>query len=193
MLHKLAYVFLLSSVMVACSSRPTGPSTPPPETVANIVAWDISGRIGIRTQDDALSGNFNWHKDPASYDLNISGPFGQGATSLVKNSEDVIALSYDNKTVVGESAKQLLQEELGWEFPVEQVAYWVRGLPSPNSPAIIIPTDDNTSNTLQIDQDGWLIEYKNHMTVESLELPQKIQISKPPYKVNLIINHWTIQ
>ena len=193
MLFRVLFLVFTSCLLIACSSQPSGPSIPPPTSVSHIIAWDISGRIGIRTQDDALSGNFNWQRNADTFDLNISGPFGQGATSLVKEKDALVTLSYDDKTVIGESAKQLLADELGWAFPVEQVAYWVRGLPSPNSAAVIIPAEDNLEQIHQLDQDGWLVEYKSYTKVSELELPQRIQISKAPYRVNLIINHWTIQ
>lgn len=185
-------VIAFTALISACSTRPTGPITPPPENVQAISKWETSGRVGIRTQNDAVSGNFSWQKAPDTFELNIVGPFGQGATKLDQSVDGAVTLSYEDTVVKGNDPATLLQQELGWEFPVQQVTYWIRGLASPNSSATITKNADSQLPN-QIEQDGWLITYSNFTKVDSLSLPQKMQVSNPPFKVNLIINQWTIQ
>ncbi|MFD1239279.1 lipoprotein insertase outer membrane protein LolB, partial [Latilactobacillus sakei subsp. carnosus] len=100
---------------------PTTPKAPTPETVDAIQSWQTEGRVGIRTENDAISGNFYWDYGPDQYELNIYGPFGQGATRLQGTPNKVAQLTYDDKTVVGKNAEDLLFDELGWQFPVNQV------------------------------------------------------------------------
>ncbi|BFM49417.1 lipoprotein insertase outer membrane protein LolB [Marinomonas sp. THO17] len=192
MMHRVTSLIILALVLAACSSQPRGPVTPPPESALAISQWETSGRVGIRTPDDAISGNFTWQHTPETYTLNIVGPFGQGATKLSKDVSQQITLSYEDKTLVGKDARQLLYQELGWDFPVEQVNYWIRGLASPNTKATVVLEDDSLRPT-SIKQDGWLVNYRRYTQVDGLDLPQRIQVSKPPFKVNLIINQWTIQ
>ena len=182
----------LTALISACSTQPTGPITPPPTSVGAISKWETSGRVGIRTPKDAVSGNFNWQKDPTTFALNIVGPFGQGATKLDKSQDGVVTLAYDDTVITGNDPAILLQQELGWEFPVEQVSYWIRGLADPRS-AARITKDTDSKLPSQIEQDGWLVTYNSFTTIDGLSLPQKMQVSNPPFKVNLIINQWTIQ
>ena len=190
--YRVLSVLALTAIISACSSRPTGPITPPPESVDAISKWETSGRVGIRTQNDAVSGNFNWQKDPNTFALSIVGPFGQGATYMNQTSNGVVTLEYEDKVVTGNNPAILLQQELGWAFPVEQVTYWMRGLAYPNS-ASKITKDPESQLPNTIEQDGWKITYSNFTKVEGLSLPQKMQVSNPPFRVNLIINQWTIQ
>lgn len=187
---RFSLLLLISLIITACSNQPSN-TTPPPASVSAITHWDISGRIGIRTQDDAVSGNFSWQNTPSNFSLNIVGPFGQGATSLSGTNHQLVTLTYEDKVVSSTDASSLLEEELGWEFPVEQAVYWIRGLASPNSLATTSLDDSGKVNL--IEQDGWKIEYRSHTEVGQLSLPQRIQISKPPFRVSLIINQWTIQ
>lgn len=190
--YRLLSLFALTIIISACSSRPTGPVIPPPDSVSAISKWETSGRVGIRTKEDAVSGNFNWQKNPNTFALSIVGPFGQGATKLDQNQDGIVTLAYEDTVVTGNNPAALLQQELGWEFPVEQVTYWIRGLAAPNSPSRI--SQDPISklpNTIQ--QDGWLITYNNFTKIDGLSLPQRMQVSNPPFRVNLIINQWTIQ
>jgi outer membrane lipoprotein LolB len=182
---------LCAAILTGCSRAPTH-QIPPPLTVADITQWETVGRVGIRTQDDALSGNFSWRQGDNLLDLSIIGPFGQGATSLRQTQTGEIELKYDNITVQGPSADQLLLHHFGWQFPVSQVAYWIRGLPAPSSSATVLPRFDSPLPQ-SIQQDGWIVEYKQFSDVRGLQLPSKLEASNPPYRVNLIINQWTIQ
>ncbi|NLQ19026.1 outer membrane lipoprotein LolB [Marinomonas sp. M1K-6] len=192
MTYRSLCILAFTALLSACSSKPTGPITPPPASIDAISKWETSGRVGIRTQNDALSGNFNWQKDPTTFSLNIVGPFGQGATKLNKTPDGMVSLAYEDTVVTGRNPATLLQQELGWEFPVKQVTYWIRGLADPSSYARITKTADSHLPAT-IEQDGWLITYHNFTKVDGLSLPQKMQVSNPPFRVNLIINQWTIQ
>jgi outer membrane lipoprotein LolB len=192
MTYRTLYILAFTALVSACSTRPTGPITPPPESVSAISKWETSGRVGIRTQNDAVSGNFNWQKDAKTFDLSIVGPFGQGATNLNQSANGKVTLSYEDKVITGNDPATLLQKELGWEFPVKQVTYWIRGLAAPTSAAKITKDSDDQLPD-KIEQDGWLITYSNFTKVDGLSLPQKMQVSNPPFRVNLIINQWIIQ
>ncbi|WP_421849051.1 lipoprotein insertase outer membrane protein LolB [Marinomonas sp.] len=192
MTYRTLCILAFTALISACSTRPTGPITPPPESVSAISKWETSGRVGIRTQNDAVSGNFNWQKDAKTFDLSIVGPFGQGATNLNQATDGKVTLSYEDKVITGNDPATLLQQELGWEFPVKQVTYWIRGLASPDSAARVSKNPDSQLPN-KIEQDGWLIIYSNFTKIDGLSLPQKMQVSNPPFRVNLIINQWTIQ
>ncbi len=199
MTYRALFISAIVLILSACSSKPSGPTTPPPTSIDAIQKWETSGRVGIRTSDDAISGNFNWQTDPNSFALKIVGPFGQGATKLDQTNDGVVTLAYKDTEIKGDNAATLLHQELGWEFPVEQVTYWIRGLVAP-SDSTTVPTskaqitlDPETELPETIKQDGWLVTYSSFTEVDGLLLPRKMQVSNPPFKVNLIINQWTIQ
>ncbi|MBJ7538286.1 lipoprotein insertase outer membrane protein LolB [Marinomonas transparens] len=191
MIYRFLSTLALVLLLAACSSNQTGPTTPPPQSIAAISTWETSGRVGIRTQEDAVSGNFTWQKSPTGFSLDIIGPFGQGATKLKSTTDGQVTLAYKDTEITGPNAAILLQQELGWVFPVDQVSYWIRGLAYPQTPSRMTKNSDNLPN--KIEQDGWLVTYKNFTKVDGLSLPQKMQVSNPPFRVNLIINQWTIQ
>lgn len=189
---KTVALVLSTLLFLGCSSAPQKDLTPPPASVDKITRWETSGRVGIRTEQDAVSGNFSWSGGEDTLDLSIIGPFGQGATQLKRLNSGLIQLKYDDVTDQGTSANALLNTHFGWQFPVEQVAYWSRGLAAPSSTAEILYQADS-SLPQEITQDGWTITYKDFSTVDGLKLPSKMQASNPPYRVNLIITEWTIQ
>ncbi|MEL0614893.1 lipoprotein insertase outer membrane protein LolB [Marinomonas arenicola] len=191
MFFRVTLLALLTTLVAACTSQPQV-QTPPPSSVSTIKQWEAEGRVGIRTEDDAVSGNFNWQHSPNTFDLRIYGPFGQGSTELSKSKDGKVVLAYEDQKVEGYDAEQLLKQRLGWQFPVRQVTYWIRGLPYPNTPSTI-KKSQNSELPEEITQDGWTISYQKFSDIRGLSLPQKMQVSRPPYRVNLIITQWTIQ
>ncbi|REG83010.1 lipoprotein insertase outer membrane protein LolB [Marinomonas pollencensis] len=191
MLFRVTLLAFLATLLAACTSQPQK-LTPPPASVSLIKQWEAQGRVGIRTENDAVSGNFNWQHSANTFDLRIYGPFGQGSTELSKNKDGKVVLAYEDKTVTGYDAEQMLQQRLGWQFPVRQVSYWIRGLPYPNTLSKI-SYQQNSDLPSEIIQDGWTISYQKFADIRGLSLPQKMQVSRPPYRVNLIITQWTIQ
>ena len=191
MIFRLFIVSVMACFVSACSMFQTEQKAPPPASISAMTQWDTEGRVGIRTADDAVSGNFDWHESPKDFSLRIYGPFGQGSTKLSGIDGQKVTLAYGDKEIVGRDASSLLRQKLGWEFPVNQVKYWMRGLPFPNTPYKLT---QNTENNLpaEIRQDGWTVTYKKFSDVEGLQLPQTMQVSRPPYRVNLIITDWTI-
>ncbi|SBS24654.1 Outer-membrane lipoprotein LolB precursor [Marinomonas aquimarina] len=183
---------LAATLLAGCSLSPSTPKLPTPERVEDISAWQTEGRVGIRTEQDAISGNFNWQHSPEHYELNIYGPFGQGATRLEGTPGKDARLTYEDKDLTGHSAEALLYHELGWHFPVTNVQYWIRGMASPNSSAAISYQQDGLTPE-QIEQDGWTVTYREFTELDGLKLPQRMQVTHPPYRVNLIITDWTVQ
>lgn len=199
---------LLTIFLVACSSAPKQ-SIKNFQSVDDIQQWKNSGRVGIRTSKDAVSGNFRWFHSNDEFEFVISGPFGQGTTKLYgvhahENHQNLkghehhqhnsVTLEYDDIVVTGNDAEALLADHLGWQFPIFQISYWVKGIKYPNSEAVEVfgTTEQGKLQLNTLIQDDWKIEYKRYQEVNGLNLPQKLQAEKPPYRVNLIINNWEL-
>ncbi|TBR38277.1 outer membrane lipoprotein LolB [Marinomonas agarivorans] len=202
-------IILVALFLVACSTPPKQEKKTF-ESVDDIKQWSNSGRVGIRTSSDAISGNFRWFHSDDKFEFIISGPFGQGTTKLHgvhahEHHQDIeghehhqhnsVTLEYKDVVVTGSDAEALLADHLGWQFPIFQISYWVKGIKYPHSDAIEVFGNSEQGN-LQLNtliQDEWRIEYKRYQEVNGLNLPQKLQAEKPPYRVNLIINDWELE
>lgn len=201
---------LLSALfLAACSTPPVKQEPKVFQSIDEIKQWSNSGRAGIRTADDAISGNFKWFHSDHEFKFVISGPFGQGTTKIYgvsahsghddlagheNHHQNSITLEYDDVVVTGSDAETLLADHLGWQFPILQISHWVKGIKSPHSEAIEVYTeaDDGSSQLTTLIQDDWKIDYKRYSEVNGLSLPQKLQAEKPPFRVNLIIHSWEI-
>jgi outer membrane lipoprotein LolB len=187
-----AFLLLCISLFISACSTNSKQTIIAPSSVNSITQWQATGRVGIRTSDDAISGNFNWHHSPQGFSLVISGPFGQGTTKLSQDDSQQVILEYKDIKATGSNPELLLKQHFGWQFPVSQIAYWARGLAEPSA-AAAFSYNVESQHLEELVQDGWTVTYKEYTQVQGLTLPRKLQAVKAPFRVNLIINDWTIQ
>lgn len=186
------------SILGACSSltkpdKPSGAADPAlwqkhQQQVSQLDTWDISGKISIRHPQQSGSGALSWHQQHESFDIHVSGPLGQGSVRLTGKPGQV-QLTTNQQQLGATSAEQLMQQQLGWSVPIGQLLWWIRGLPSPDSPHQLQLNNDSLA--YQIRQSGWQLDYLNYQSGSlGYPLPQRIKAYGPDLELTLFIRQW---
>ncbi len=149
--------------------------------------WQIQGKIGVRTTDDAGSAYIDWSQAQDSFYITLSGPLGQG-TTIVSGNPTGARLEQSDGTWIAESPDQLVLEHTGWEIPISNLLYWVKGMPAPGSRPATTHNDLGTLATLQ--QEGWNLTFDQYSPQMGTLLPCRIRIQKDQLRVTLIIKRW---
>lgn len=153
-----------------------------------IDAWQINGKLGIRSEQEAGSAVLFWLQRQDYFDIRLSGPLGQGSTRLTGR-QGAVSLEVANRgTFKAPSAEELMQQQLGWSLPVENLLWWVRGLPAPHSRSQV--QLDSNSLLAKLEQDQWQIEYLSYRTENGLQLPERIKLSGAGLNITLVIKEW---
>lgn len=193
-------ILFASSLLSACASfvTPAGRSANN-ETMSwqarktqlnRIHAWRISGAVAIKTKQQAFTASLNWRqRNYANFKIYLFGPLGMGAVTLFGAPSNVV-LHANNQKYTAQSASQLLQQQLGWQLPVNNLYYWVRGLPAPGSVNRI--RYDRFHHITYLNQRGWRIHYLQYTGVGRYDLPSKIYLQNRYMSGRLIISRWTI-
>ncbi len=193
MFKKIIAVFLCS-YLAGCSLQQTTPDSPPPVTsweaqqqrLTAIKHWDISGKIGIRTEQNSQSASLKWLQKDKNYQIDIRGPWGQGGASITGQPGNVIVGIAGEGTFTGPDPEYILQQKLNWQLPISDIYWWIRGLPAPDKtfqPRFI-------NHRLQrLIQSGWEIHYLGYNTLTPA-LPRKMRLTRQDLRVTLVINHW---
>ena len=150
--------------------------------------WILQGKIGIRSPQESGSGTLFWLQRRAYYDIRLSGPLGRGATRIQGDRNSTTLEVAGRPTVSASSAEDLVAEKIGWHLPVDQLLWWVRGLPAPDSASRL--QLDSQSRLGRLSQSGWTVEYSRYQQVDGLELPQRLQISGHDLLLTLVITDW---
>jgi outer membrane lipoprotein LolB len=163
--------------VAACSQVPLKPPSGPAD-------FDLVGRIAARYGSEAFTGNLTWRHAGSGDDLLLSTPFGQGVARIVREGEAVELTTSDNKSYRAPDAESLTERTLGFRLPLEGLAEWVQGRPSPGAPARTEKGDDGRLRL--IEQGGWKIEYQEYDGAR----PSRMRLTYSNVELRLAISQW---
>ena len=171
-------ISVLSLYLIACSTTPS---------VKQKDHWAISGKIGITTPTESVAGFIQWKQVGNDFDIYVSGPLSVGSTRIQGNVAS-ISLTQKGKTIKGLNPQQLIYDELGWVFPIENLPFWLQGKVAPYSPASKKVNDDQ--QITQIRQNKWQVDFLRYN--DYYQQPERIRISQGGWKFLIVIKHWDL-
>lgn len=152
--------------------------------------WQVRGKLSISSPEDSVTGYLTWQQQDEEYDLFITGPFGQGSTRLVGNKDQASLTLPSKEPVQAPSAEFLMARYLGWQFPVLDIRYWVKGQPSPHSESTEIRNDLGLLESLN--QHGWQVNFSRYQPNGDTWLPGRIKMTGHNFRFIFAIKEWTI-
>ena len=155
-----------------------------------IQQWQVRGKLSVVTPEDAVTGFLTWHQDHEDFDLFISGPFGQGSSRLVGNNGKASLTLPSKEPVHAPSAEYLMARYLGWQFPVLDIRYWVKGQASPNSSSTEVRDEMGLLESLH--QHDWQVLFSRYQRQGDTWLPGRIKMIGHNFKFIFAIKEWTI-
>ncbi|MHC8373751.1 lipoprotein insertase outer membrane protein LolB [Pseudomonas sp. MDT1-85] len=158
------------------------------QQLTGLDGWQINGKIGIRAPKDSGSGTLFWLQRQDYYDIRLSGPLGRGAARLTGRPGKVSLEVANQGRYDAQTPEALVEEQLGWKLPVSHLAWWVRGLPAPDSKSRL--TLDVDSRLANLEQDGWQVEYLSYAEQNGYWLPERIKLHGTDLDVTLVIKEW---
>lgn len=151
--------------------------------------WTIEGRLAVSDGRGGGSGSLEWTQDGNNYRLSLHAPV-TGKTWVIHGDQDHAVLEgLRQQAVEGADAAALLARELGWQVPVAQLGYWVRGMRAPGAARLIFRSDGLPA---KIEQDGWNVDYRDYDMDRDPALPSRIFADNGERHVRLAIRHWTL-
>ena len=84
-----------------------------------------------------------------------------------------------------------MYDQLGYELPVSQLSYWIKGIPAPGSAGQ--PSFNEENHLVSLEQDGWHVQYMAYTRYTLESLPTRIRIEKPPLRLDFVRLDWTLQ
>jgi outer membrane lipoprotein LolB len=188
-------LFFTCIYLAGCSFQSTQPQIPNINTISweehqsmlkEYLSWELSGKVGIRTNENSQSASLVWLQERQHYQIDIHGPWGQGGASITGMPGDVTVNVSGGEQFKGSNPEFILYNELGWELPINDIYWWIRGLPSPETPY----THNLENNRLKsLQQRGWDIQYIRYNTLTPA-LPNKVRLIRNELKITVIVNSW---
>jgi len=188
----LLVVMLLSS----CASKPPGQvglnNWQQQQQINAISNWSVKGRIGVKTLDDGFTSNLNWQHHPDKQNFKIYGSLGQTYAELQQYGDMTKLVLSDDKIYESTDAETLVRDVLGYSLPIEQLQYWILGLPYPDGKNDL--TFDELGFLTGIRFQQWHITYKKYKQYDDfgdLYLPSKIIVTNQQVSLRLSLRDWS--
>ena len=154
--------------------------------------WQFRGRVSLTRGEEGWHAGVRWQEDAGLYNLEISGPLGQGAVQVMGRQGLVRLTAANGQVVIANDADALVADVTGWQFPVSGIRYWVRGLPAPAPQSAAVISRDETGLLQRLQQSGWDIEYSRFEYIDGWNWPKKLRLRNGELVVRLVIDHWIL-
>ncbi|TDG12398.1 outer membrane lipoprotein LolB [Seongchinamella unica] len=159
------------------------------EQLQQLSHWTASGKIALRTPDQAESASLLWQQMGESSHLRLSGPMGISATTVdsdgrlleVRQGEDYSRWDLDDPGLGAEHT---------WDLPVRSLHHWLKGIPAPEAPVESLLLDEAGQLPQQLQQSGWTIDYQQFSSFGDYLLPTRLQLSRGATKARIILREW---
>ncbi len=156
----------------------------------NVTSWNLSGAMAARNKNKGWSASINWlQKGSNHYQIRFFGPLGSGTVMIDKNGSNVVFRD-GPKTASSTNADELLHQQTGIRLPVQNLYYWVRGLPAPG--AVQASKYDAMNRLISLKQAGFNIEYLQYTSVGKAVLPSQIRLQGNGVFIKLVIRRWKL-
>lgn len=159
--------------------------------LAELPRWTLTGRIAVSDGREGGSGRIEWAQDRGTFDIGVRAPVAGGSWRLSGDPGLSRLDGVGEHPLLGDRAATLLERELGWHLPLDEVRAWIRGVPLDDSHALVDPDADGLPRSIV--EAGWRVEYRAWMDAgESLQMPRRLVARKAPYEVRIAVDRWSL-
>lgn len=152
--------------------------------------WTIRARLGVSDGEHGGSGSLVWVRSNDNFDFELRAPVTGRSFRLHGGPGQVQLDGLEQGSLHGADARSLLHEALGWQVPMAQLDYWVRGMRAPGSTAQLLFGADGLPERLS--QDGWTVEYRDWYPNTDPALPRRVFANRGDDRVRMVINSWAL-
>jgi len=189
--------FLLLLLLASCATI-TPPTSQAPatsrinqkhlDTLVNIKAFALKGRLGAVSQKQGFSGGIDWQHQTATDNIDVFSPVGGKVANITKNPSGVTLTSQNGHSVSAQDAESLTETTLGFRLPLIGLSNWAIGRPGASK--IEAANWDETGRLTKLKQDGWDISYENYTDIDGISLPKKILLKSEKVNLKLLVETW---
>jgi outer membrane lipoprotein LolB len=183
-------MLLCCALLAACVTPRRAPAPPAvgwEQRVADLQrldAWRLDGRVAVAVGTQGWQATLNWQQQADSTVVHLAGPLGVGAMVL-KRTADGLSL---NGAPPSNAVLAQLRDRLGFELPLDQLRFWLLGVPDPRAPFEL--KRNAQDRAAQLIQSDWTIDIDRYMPFDGDVLPAHLVLSCEGVRVRIAVDHW---
>jgi outer membrane lipoprotein LolB len=160
------------------------------ERVEQAQAWEMQGKLAVRTADDKFSTNLYWLHTQLFNELKLTTMLGTTVLSLTSTMGDTV-LELDGKTYTDTDAQRLLTRITGWTIPIEALPLWITGQLSSGDELVSQDSLNRPVSIVNANQlPPWKVDFKSWQTQSGAELPRLLDLKRDDIQLKIQISQW---
>jgi len=147
-------------------------------------AWQLEGRAALAAGTQGWQASLSWQQAREMSDVHLAGPLGVGALEVRLTPEGLTL----NGEPPGEAVLARLRERIGYDLPLENLRYWLLGVPDPTSAfELSRNAEDRAAHLTQAD---WTVDYERYMAVGGDVLPARLVLNHAGVRLRIAVDRW---
>lgn len=185
------FAIALALSLAACSTISTKPVTDWQrfaERQQQLSHWELVGKLGLKSpRQKSGSASIKWQQQQQGYEVRLSG-LGIATTYIYGDAQRVVMKNSEQQHAAA-SSEELTGQLLGVPLSVEDLTYWVRGIPAPDKP-VLASSHDSIGALQTLAQDGWHLQFSKYTEADGWLLPGMIRGQRGELSFTLRIKSW---
>lgn len=188
----LALAILVSACNIAPRAEQNSDWVRQRNQLQQLEAWQLSGRVNVRYDNESHTPRIQWTQEGVEYQIRLWGTFNAGNT-MINGRPGYVTLENNGDTLSATTPEDLILQQLGYELPVSQLNYWIKGLPAPDSEAEL--SFNELNQLTAIAQAGWDITFIDPRQYGAISLPRRVELRREKNDIWLrfIGLNWTLE
>jgi outer membrane lipoprotein LolB len=150
-------------------------------------SFALNGRISIDHQGKHHSAGLRWTHRAYSDEILLFAPLGQTVARVFRDAQKA-TLDDGDGHYQADDAESLMDQVLGWYFPMSDLHQWVMGMPDSDGAAQI--ERDESGRISVLHQSGWKVSYLRYADTGADSLPSRLQLVHEDLQMQLLIDEW---
>jgi len=152
--------------------------------------WQAQGSLSIHYAQETNIASFDWQQTNNNYTINLSGPLSLAHFLISGNDHQVTLQKSNTEIFTAPTPEKLLQTQVGWNLPITNLIYWIKGM---TAPQLLYKAQFDVNNHLaRLKQQGWTIFYRDFESVNGIDLPTKLYLQNNQLKIKIVIKSWQV-
>lgn len=185
------------ALLAGCRTRPPvivagpGADAPWPEQRAALEQYDrysLAGRVAVAANGQGFSASLRYQQQPKRADLSLDGPLGIGGLRVGLADHEIEMTNSRGQKLDGAAARAELESRLGFELPLDELRWWLLGLPAPGKSDV--DAAPGSGEIRGFVQNGWHVVIDSRAPALGFSLPRRITAERGGARMKLLVERW---
>lgn len=198
MTRALAPAVLVALTLFGCRTVPRpavipGPGADAPWPVQRaaldrLERYELHGKVAVAANGQGFTASLRYQQQLARADLALDGPLGIGGMRIALDEHTLAVTNSRGEALDGEAARGEIERKLGFELPLEELRWWLLGLPAPGQSDVDATPDSGEIRGFV--QNGWHVAINTRAPALGFSLPQRLTAERGGARLKLFVERW---